>query len=352
MQNDKTYEVTEGHEAVSGQAPQIQWLELIARLWKHKKQIVAFVVLVTALSFGFTFLLTPRYTARTSILPELSKERALGLAGLSSLAEATGLNVGETPVSKLYPMIIKSERILRAAIYEKYETASHVNPITLADYWEIDSKDSNAQIDKTLRLFRERMDVSFDMRLGTVTLEIEMEEAQLAADVANRITQELDDYTRTKRRTNASLQREFIEERIGEVEKTLERSEVTLKEFRERNRRVADSPQLLLEQERLSRDLEINSTIFIELKKQLEVAKIEEIKNISLINVLDAARPPVRRSYPVRREFALFGFFGGVLAALAYALGRNNIVEKLHLIKMAAVGRTQVLGDAVTIKRD
>jgi uncharacterized protein involved in exopolysaccharide biosynthesis len=57
---------------------------------------------------------------------------------------------------------------------------------------------------------------------------------------------------------------------------------------------------LMMEQERFAREVEINSTVFIELKKQLEIAKIEEIKNIPLINVLDPARPPAKKSFSNR----------------------------------------------------
>jgi len=162
-----------------------------------------------------------------------------------------------------------------------------------------------------------------------------MEEPQLAADVANQITAELDDYTRTKRRTNATLQREFIEQRMKEVEEQLGRSEIALKEFRERNRRIMDSPQLMLEQERLARDVQINSTVFIELKKQLEIAKIEEIKNIPIINVLDPARPPVTKSYPIRRSAALAALALSLVLGVTYAGFKDHARQALKGVRLA-----------------
>jgi len=167
-----------------------------------------------------------------------------------------------------------------------------------------------------------------------------MEEPQLAADVANQITAELDDYTRTKRRTNATLQREFIEQRMKEVEEQLGRSEIALKEFRERNRRIMDSPQLMLEQERLARDVQINSTVFIELKKQLEIAKIEEIKNIPIINVLDVARPPVKKSYPKRAPVTLIAFvlstIVGVMVTAFGGQGREAVASLERILNKEA----------------
>lgn len=335
MDNVTPQPTVEPVEAPMTEGKPFPWAEVISSVWLQRKKIAIFVVGTTLIATGITFLLQPLYTAQTSILPELTKERTLGLAGLASLAEATGLNVGETPVSKLYPMIVKSERILRGVIYHKYPSAARSEPMNLAQYWEINAKNENEEFDRALKKLRDRMDVSFDMRLETVTIAVEMEEAQLAADVANQITAELDDYTRTKRRTNATLQREFIEQRMQEVKRALDQSEIVLKEFREKNRRIIDSPQLMLEQERLARDVEINSTIFIELKKQLEVAKIEEIKNIPIINVLDAARPPVMRSFPVRWQVAFTTFLLGLFFAVGVVAFKYRGTEVLNKLLTA-----------------
>lgn len=238
-------------------------------------------------------------------------------------------------------MIVRSERVLREVIYHPYNAQEYPQPANLIEYWEISGNSDNEMFDKALKELRKRLDVSFDMRLGTVTISVEMEEPQLAADVANQVTAEMDTYTRTKRTTNATRQREFIEQRMEEVEETLKRSEVALKGFRERNRRIADSPQLILEEGRLNRDVEINSTVFIELKKQLEIAKIEEIKNIPIINVLDAARPPVRKSYPIRSTMVIMAFALSLLVSLGYV----SISDRLYSIKEGikdAVGQKSV----------
>ena len=63
------------------------------------------------------------------------------------------------------------------------------------------------------------------------------------------------------------------------MKQDLTKAENRLKEFREKNRQVL-SPQLLLEQERLIRDVQINATIYTERRKQFELVKIEEVKNI------------------------------------------------------------------------
>ena len=208
--------------------------------------------------------------------------------------------MGETPMSRLYPMIIKSARILKEVIYTKYKTEEYADSVNLIQYFDPYGKTEDEKFEKILKTIRDRMDVTFDNRLGTLVMQLQMEETQLAADVANEITSQLDIFTRIKRKTNATLQREFIEQRLTQVQKSLSAAEDSVWQFRETNRRILDSPQLLILQARLDREVQVQTVIFIELKKQIEIAKIEEIKDIPLINVLDAARVPVIKTSPHR----------------------------------------------------
>jgi uncharacterized protein involved in exopolysaccharide biosynthesis len=81
---------------------------------------------------------------------------------------------------------------------------------------------------------------------------------------------------------------------------------------------VTDSPQLTLEQQRLLREVTVKSTIVIELKKQYELAKIDEIKNISVVNILDPARPPVKKERPKRATNTVLAFLLTFAALSSY----------------------------------
>ncbi len=156
---------------------------------------------------------------------------------------------------------------------------------------------------------RDELDVSLETKTNVLTISLLTKEPQLSADILNTIAHELDMFMRTKRTTNASEQRKWIEGRLREVKADLENSENALRDFREKNRRVTDSPQLLLEQERFLREVQINATLFAELKKQYEIAKIEEIKNIPIVNVMDAGRPAAKKEKPKRGIIMLSSFF-------------------------------------------
>src|ERR1035437_9073386 len=78
-------------------------------------------------------------------------------------------------------------------------------------------------------------------------------------------------------------------------------------------------PAAGLEYVRKLRDVKYNETIFDILARQFEIAKLDEAKQGALIQVVDPAVPPDRKSFPKRGLIvigALFeGFLFGVLTA-------------------------------------
>jgi uncharacterized protein involved in exopolysaccharide biosynthesis len=82
-------------------------------------------------------------------------------------------------------------------------------------------------------------------------------------------------------------------------------------------------PEAGLEYARKLRDVKYNETIFDILARQFELAKLDEAKQGALIQVVDPAVPPDRKSFPKRGLIvigaAAFGFLFGVFTALFQA---------------------------------
>ena len=102
----------------------------------------------------------------------------------------------------------------------------------------------------------------------------------------------------------------FIANRIASVENDLKSSETKLKEFNERNRQIS-SPALQLEQGRFERDVEIQKGIYLTLKQQYELAKIEEVQEASIVQVLDKPQVPLGpTNINLKRSVLLAGILG------------------------------------------
>lgn len=82
-------------------------------------------------------------------------------------------------------------------------------------------------------------------------------------------------------------------------------------------------PQAGLEYVRKLRDVKYNETIFDILARQFEIAKLDEAKQGALVQVVDTAIPPDKKSYPKRALIVIgatfLGFFFAVVLALTQA---------------------------------
>jgi uncharacterized protein involved in exopolysaccharide biosynthesis len=172
---------------------------------------------------------------------------------------------------------------------------------------ELDEGTPAKDLNEALIRLKDLMTVNFDAKTSVVSASVEMREPRLAAEVLNTALAELDLFLREKKTTSATEQRKWIESRLVQVNAELRGAEEALKNFREKNRRVMDSPQLLLEQDRFAREVQVKGTIDLELRKQAEIAKIDEIKQITTINVLDEGREPVKKERPKRATNAVIG---------------------------------------------
>jgi uncharacterized protein involved in exopolysaccharide biosynthesis len=152
-----------------------------------------------------------------------------------------------------------------------------------------------------------------------------MPESRLSADVVNNLVESLDRYVRTKRRSYASEQRLYIARRLGQLKDSLTLAENALKDFRERNRMVAQSPELMLEQARLSRNVEILNAVFLELSKQLELVKIDEVKDTPIINIRELARDPVLKAGPKRRTTLIIITFLSLMVSMSWFLFNDKV---------------------------
>ncbi len=292
------------HKTITSPTPQ----EILLRVWIQRKRILAISLFAGLFTLGINFLLPVYYKSTATLLPETQKDKLSALGQFADIASLAGVSVPGSEIARLYPTIITSETILRSIILKKYKTDEYADSVNLIEYFDYADLPPEAGMVKTLGKVQELLTVTHETKTSVVLLSLEMPEPRFAATVLNAIIGELDQFMRNKRVTNASEQVKWLDLRLSEVSHELHDAEENLKSFRERNRRVFDSPELLLKQERFLRDVQVKSTVFVELKKQHELAKLEEIKNITIVNVLDPGRVPVKKERPKRATNAVMAF--------------------------------------------
>ncbi len=98
-------------------------------------------------------------------------------------------------------------------------------------------------------------------------------------------------------------------------------------------------PEASLEYIRKLRDVKYNETIFDILARQFEIAKLDEAKAGALIQVVDPAIPPDRKSFPKRGLIVIAASIAGLLAAISFVLASAALAS----LKSAPLIRGKVL---------
>lgn len=306
----------------------------------NKKTLIVFNTLILIISIVFLFFIKkPYFNSTVSILPEYGSKSGL-MNQLSGLAAIAGINVGEAAPTEIYQNLIKSEQVLSNVIYSRYKTERFRDSVNLIQYFEIESDETNPEIKNRTEflnayklLTEEKLSTDIDRLTKILSISVTMPEAQLAADVANKIAESLDLYIRTQRKSFATEQIYYLEKRIKEVSDSLTSAEDALKKFREQNRIVSQSPALLLEQGRLMRNVEILQTVYIELNKQMELAKIEQIRDAPVLNIKEYAKNPVQKAGPKRLSSIIQIMFVSLAISLLYVIFSERIKSALKLVK-------------------
>ena len=283
----------------------------IDRLW-NARRVLVYVnlgVLVTTLLVIFV-ILAPQYESTITILPEYGGKSNIG--SLGDLASLAGLSKSGSPI-EIYQDLLNSESVIAGVVYGKYKTTNIRDSVNLIQYFDIspnsnirpESRERKIFLDTYKKVFS-HIDSKIDPSTGILTITVTMPESQLSADVANKIVASLDSYIRTQRKSDASNQRHYLEVRLGQIRDSLTVAEENLKSFNENNKVIAQSAGLILEQSRLSRSVEILQAVYIELTRQLELVKLDEVKDSPVLNVKEPAKDPLERSGPSRKKILFF----------------------------------------------
>jgi tyrosine-protein kinase Etk/Wzc len=365
-----------------GAVAEISVIEIITRLSLQKWLIAKVVVAAVFLGGIVCFVLPVRYTATTKIMPPQQAAPAAAIlmnqlvsAGSGSLAAAAGMGLGLKSPNDIYVGLLTS-RPIADAIIEQFGLAKvyHATDMTsarkkLAGRTEIESEKNgfisiavadgdkvraaqiaNAytkglrELTKTLavteasqrRLFYEEQ--LAQAKSGLVAAELSFQQVQ-----QNKGLIQLDGQARTMIEGVARMRAEVAakevelqalrsystdrnpEVELAERELSSMQTEVAQMEQKRRSSGFADLglgdvPGAGMDYLQAEHELKYKQTVFDLLVKQYDMARLDESKDAVIIQVVETAIPPDRRSSPQRRLIVTLFAVVGLLAACSYVL--------------------------------
>jgi uncharacterized protein involved in exopolysaccharide biosynthesis len=263
----------------------------------------------------------PQYSTKSIFFTKVADQD--GLAQYADLAMLAGVNLGASksmdPANYL-DKVLQDEQFLENILKRKWQFDK--DSLFLAQIWKLkyNAKISNAQFmfeKKKVEYLRKGgyLILGKNIKTGLLTLTTTFESPQLAYEINCYILKLFQEYIRTDRKSQAKDKTRFIADRIIEVKQNLEKSENELTAFREKNA-MSNAPRVATEEMRLVRNVTINQEIYLQLQKQYEMARIDELNDQPLIQIVQNPEIPYIKVKPKRKNIVIMGFILGLFTSL------------------------------------
>lgn len=342
-------------------------IERFVTAFRSRLRTYASIVGAAALlAAGISWLLPNWYRADSTLLPPTEGgESGFGLlAGMiqTSALNNLGLSTTSTP-SDVFGEILKS-RLLSTAAIEKFELTKIYR---------------RKGIDRTILEFQRHLGVRVNAA-GLLHVTFEDRDAQRAADITNFLVAELDRFNVETYKTRGKRLRQFLEGRVGEVQRQLVAAEERLQDYERRNRVVSSAdveaargvsdilaqkfnletqrafvrtytspgnneltsierqlgalnseigklPEVKKEGARLALEVEMQRKLLMLMTAQFEEARMQETRDTPTVTVLDTASKPQIKVRPLRAVIVAAATFAALLGCAAWtaaALARES----------------------------
>jgi|GEM_PF-868428 len=310
---------------------EVSLLDLIIVLWRGKYVIIAITIFASITGVVCALIVPESFTSSSTFILKTGKSGASG--NLGQLASLAGMPIGNSgggaDPSDYIGQIIQNGTFL-ATLYDRkwffsgdslmLDEILEIEPDTTVSNWQY------VHLVQKYESIRKGKIISYskDGKTGILSLTTNAPDPQLAYDLNKHTLDYIANYIRNTIQGQAKEKRTFIESRLREVNRDLEQSEVALARHKERNF-ITVSPHVSLETARLTRQVTMNTELYIQLMKQFEAAKVEELDDMTLLQVLRDPEAPIRRSKPQRTMIVMMAFGAGVFVGCFVVFGMNAV---------------------------
>ena len=377
---------------------EISLLDLLQTIVDNLRLLIIGPLVVGLAALGISFAVPPTFTATVKFLPPQQQQSAAAsmLASLGGLGGLAGAAAGLKSPADQYLAFMKSnsvqdELIERFKLQERYQTQFKA--------------DTRAALTGSTR--------ASSGKDGLITVEIDDKDPKFAAELANAHVDELQKLLARLAVTEAQQRRAFFEKQLSQVKEKFTEAEQALRatgvsssvlksnptsalaavaglkaqvtaqevkvgamrgylaetapDFKQAMNELANLRAQLAKQEKDEpaaaagqgdyvakfREFKYQETLFELFARQFEMAKVDESREGAVIQVLDAAQPPERKSKPKKALIAIIATLAAGFALLLFVFIRQALrnasqdsesAQKMAALKASwrrALGRSQ-----------
>jgi tyrosine-protein kinase Etk/Wzc len=300
------------------------YIDHVAAKWRT---VLAYAFLAGIAGAATALLLPKVYVSRASLVPDTPDLPSISgpLAQVAGQFGLMGLTGNRTP--DFYRDLLHSRRVL-----SELAMTSIIDPLSgkpqpiyrIYSAGRIDSL-TPRNTERIVQALDRRLGTTLDLRTGVIRVSLGGPGAAQAAETLDSLLSLTNRFAVTNLRSRARARRQFAEEQTDKARLALQVAEDSLRRFYEHNRRLTDSPNLQFEEASLRRRVDLRQELYLGLSRDLESARIEEVRNTPILIVIDPPIAPNRHERPNRRALTILAaLFGGFVAVCGLVIERAN----------------------------
>lgn len=203
-------------------------LALLVEIAKRKKIIIWCTGVMSVVAVAYSLLVTQYWRSTALVYPSSQTGNELSIA--ASMLGTLGSSLLSSGTEGTHQLVILQSRSFSEDVIKRFK---------LDDYMELTEPDSLKRLDEAIKQYRsEIVGFSLDETSQVITINATTSDKQLSADIANYCVSKLLEYNSKDRKTKSSLQREFLEKRVRELNAQKDSLLTQMKQFAENNKTI------------------------------------------------------------------------------------------------------------------
>lgn len=298
-----------------------------------RQRWLLFAICAAAMTFAAVRALASRqqFVATASFAPASSSSTS----SVSGLAAQFGMDLSDPNSSQspaFYADLLKSRPLLQPIVQAEYpaKVNGRETQRKLIEILGTGGSTQAVRLERAVRALRAAMQITVSQKTGVVTFTVRGASPEIASQIAQNILQGVNAFNVETRRSQASSERRFTEQRVDDIRGELNAAEARLLDFARSNRSISGDPTLQLTQNRLTREVERLQGLYDQLSQSLERAKIDEVRDTPAITIIERPEQSVLPAPRNRvRNVIMAGIMGALLGLLIAFLREIMVRDQL-----------------------
>ncbi|MVM29265.1 lipopolysaccharide biosynthesis protein [Spirosoma sp. HMF4905] len=336
---------------------------VIRTIWQARFRIIIITMSFTVLGILIALVQQPEFRSEARIIPEMNTGASDLFKRLSSMAGFVDVDFSDAEDvdavrPDLYPNVLQSTPFILFLIDQsvhikgqpktvgQFLVANHTSwswkQLVSFDKQNEDNRSRTTNIQGPVYLsaqqqelaeeISERVNAKLDTRSGIITITVKMPDAQVAASVTQLALNYLTRYVTAYRTKKAREDLTFYDRQLDAAHQRYQTAQSALFQYNDNHKAIA-MQVATVDRHRMETELTIAQTVYTELSRRFEQAKLKVQERTPIFNVLEPPKVPLKRISPRRMLTVLLSSLAGlVISVLVVLIQQADLAGRLKAI--------------------